>query len=72
MWLPNVRGIQALRGNLLIVSYMIVCGIAFMMFGFDQAVLGGLASSPGFLKAIDVRTYFFLGRMILRYRTDSI
>jgi MFS family permease len=54
VWHPNVQGIRSLRGNVLITSYMVVCGIAFIMFGYDQAVLGALSSNASLLKHIGV------------------
>ena len=52
----NPRGVEALRGNALLAAYLLSCGIGFMMFGYDQAVLGVLSTQPGFLKAIGVST----------------
>lgn len=50
----NVRGATSLRGNSLLLAYLLSCGIGFMMFGFDQAVLGTLSTQPAFLAAIGV------------------
>lgn len=54
MWIPHKLGIKALRGNVLVTAYMIVCGIAFIMFGYDQAVLGALSGNPSFLEHMGV------------------
>lgn len=59
MWTPNMLGIKALQGNVLVTAYMIVCGIAFIMFGYDQAVLGALSGNPSFLEHMGVSDYSF-------------
>jgi hypothetical protein len=54
MWHPNILGIKSLRGDVLVTAYMVVCGIAFIMFGYDQAVLGALSTNPSFLEHMGV------------------
>ena len=54
MWHLNILGIKSLRGNVLATAYMVVCGVAFIMFGYDQAVLGALSGNPSFLETMGV------------------
>ena len=59
MWHPNILGIKSLRGDALVTVYMVVCGIAFIMFGYDQAVLGALSGNPSFLEHMGVVNHLF-------------
>ncbi|EXJ61436.1 uncharacterized protein A1O5_11752 [Cladophialophora psammophila CBS 110553] len=54
MWQPNILGIKSLRGNALVTAYMVCCGIAFTMFGYDQAVVGALSNNPSLLHHMGV------------------
>jgi hypothetical protein len=69
MWQPNILGIRRLRGNALVTAYMVVCGIAFMMFGYDQAVVGALSSNPTLLKHMGAR---FQSLLLLHFFTNNI
>ncbi|KZO91659.1 general substrate transporter [Calocera viscosa TUFC12733] len=39
-----------MRGVGLVIAYTIACGVAFLLFGYDQGVMGGLVNSPYFLE----------------------
>ena len=59
MWHPNILGIKSLRDVVLVTAYMVICGIAFIMFGYDQAVLGALSGNPSFLEHMGVFGVYF-------------
>lgn len=56
---------------MLSLAYLASCGIGFMMFGYDQAVLGVLSTQPGFLAAIGVSTFIHITHKA-RHLTRSI
>ncbi|KZT59577.1 general substrate transporter [Calocera cornea HHB12733] len=39
-----------IRGTPLLIAYLSACGLAFLLFGYDQGVMGGLVNSPYFLE----------------------
>ncbi|KAK4935383.1 hypothetical protein LTR10_023561 [Elasticomyces elasticus] len=72
MWQPNILGIKSLRGNKLVSAYMIVCGVAFMMFGYDQAVLGALSSNPSLLHHMGTTNPLIVGCIVAIFSIGAI
>ncbi|KIW35512.1 uncharacterized protein PV07_02203 [Cladophialophora immunda] len=72
MWHPNFLGVKSLRGDVLVTAYMVVCGIAFIMFGYDQAVLGALSGNPSFLEHMGTTDPLIIGCIIAIFSIGAI
>lgn len=63
--LENVRPFCKLRGTTLLWCITLCSASAFLLFGYDQGVLGGLTTQPTFLDAMGV------SRAAMTCRSDS-
>jgi hypothetical protein len=52
--LENLRPFSHLRGTTLLWCITLSSASAFLLFGYDQGVLGGLTTQPTFLTAMGV------------------
>ncbi|KAJ5378266.1 General substrate transporter [Penicillium cataractarum] len=58
---------ENLRGRALRASVAVSAGSAYLLFGYDQGVLGGLVSQPSFLGAIGNPSPTYLGTIVALY-----
>ena len=58
--------LQNLRGSALIWAITLSSGSCYVLFGYDQGVLGGLVAQPSFLKAIGNPSASYLGTIVAR------
>ncbi|KAM5369061.1 hypothetical protein ACJZ2D_009156 [Fusarium nematophilum] len=61
-----------LRGKLLRGAISFSAGSAYLLFGYDQGVLGGLVAQPSFLDAIDNPSPSFLGLIVALYNVGCL
>jgi hypothetical protein len=66
--LENVAPFSHLRGTPLIWSITLCSASAFLLFGYDQGVLGGLTTQPTFLDAMGVRAIVIASKIHLLIR----
>ncbi|KAL3450246.1 general substrate transporter [Aspergillus insuetus] len=60
---PSMR----LQGRALSVGITFACGIAFMLFGYDQGVFGGILSNPAFQEQFDHPDATIEGQIVSSY-----
>ena len=63
---------QKLRGSALIWAITLSSGSCYVLFGYDQGVLGGLVSQPSFLNAIGNPNPSYLGTIIALYNLGCL
>ncbi|KAI9168093.1 Sugar transporter STL1 [Paramyrothecium foliicola] len=63
---------QTLRGKALRIAITVSAGSAYLLFGYDQGVLGGLVTDPSFLSAIDNPSPSFLGLIVALYNIGCL
>lgn len=61
-----------LRGRLLQVAIFVSAGSAYLLFGYDQGVLGGLVSQPNFLSAINNPSSSYLGTIVALFNIGCL
>lgn len=61
-----------LQGRSLQVAIAVSAGSAYLLFGYDQGVLGGLVSYPGFLSAIDNPSAGYLGTIVALFNIGCL
>ena len=61
-----------LRGNALVSMITISSASCYLLFGYDQGVLGGLVNQPSFLAAIGNPTPGYLGTIIALYNIGCL
>ncbi|OJJ55387.1 hypothetical protein ASPSYDRAFT_183410 [Aspergillus sydowii CBS 593.65] len=61
-----------LRGKALRLAIATSSGSAYLLFGYDQGVLGGLVSQPSFLSAIGNPTSGFLGTIVALFNIGCL
>ncbi|KIX94522.1 uncharacterized protein Z520_09908 [Fonsecaea multimorphosa CBS 102226] len=61
-----------LRGSALIWAITLSSGSCYLLFGYDQGVLGGLVSQPSFLEAIGNPNASFLGTIVALYNVGCL
>lgn len=60
---PSLR----LQGRTLSVGITVACGLAFMLFGYDQGVFGGILSNPAFQEQFDHPDATIEGQIVSSY-----
>ncbi|CAG8126425.1 unnamed protein product [Penicillium salamii] len=61
-----------LQGRSLQIAIAVSAGSAYLLFGYDQGVLGGLVSYPGFLSAIDNPSAGYLGTIVALFNIGCL
>ncbi|CRL29841.1 Sugar/inositol transporter [Penicillium camemberti] len=61
-----------LQGRSLQSAIAVSAGSAYLLFGYDQGVLGGLVSYPGFLAAIDNPSSGYLGTIVALFNIGCL
>jgi MFS family permease len=61
-----------LRGNALVSMITLSSASSYLLFGYDQGVLGGLVSQPGFLAAIGNPASGYLGTIVALYNIGCL
>lgn len=61
-----------LEGRSLQVAISVSAGSAYLLFGYDQGVLGGLVSYPGFLAAIGNPSSGYLGTIVALFNIGCL
>lgn len=61
-----------LRGQPLVVAITISSGSCYLLFGYDQGVLGGLVTQPSFLNAIGNPNEGYLGAIVALYNIGCL
>lgn len=61
-----------LRGRSLQVAIVVSAGSAYLLFGYDQGVLGGLVSQPSFLSAIGNPSSQYLGTIVALFNIGCL
>ncbi|KAJ9497336.1 hypothetical protein H2202_007140 [Exophiala xenobiotica] len=64
--------LRTLRGPALIWAITLSSGSCYLLFGYDQGVLGGLVSQPSFLDAIGNPDASFLGTIVALYNVGCL
>ena len=64
--------LRNLRGNALISAITISSASCYLMFGYDQGVLGGLIAQPSFLNAIGNPSSSYLGTIVALYNIGCL
>ncbi|OJI96482.1 hypothetical protein ASPVEDRAFT_78250 [Aspergillus versicolor CBS 583.65] len=62
----NSSGLR-LQGRVLSVGITVACGLAFMLFGYDQGVFGGILSNPAFQKQFNHPDATIEGQIVSSY-----
>lgn len=60
------------EGHFLQVAITVSAGSAYMLFGYDQGVLGGLVSQPNFLSAIGNPSSSYLGTIVALFNIGCL
>lgn len=61
-----------LRGRSLQAAIFVSAGSAYLLFGYDQGVLGGLVSQPSFLSAIGMPNPNYLGTIVALFNIGCL
>jgi len=61
-----------LEGRSLQTAIAVSAGSAYLLFGYDQGVLGGLVSYPGFLSAIGNPSSGYLGTIVALFNIGCL
>ncbi|KAJ6092308.1 hypothetical protein N7467_004277 [Penicillium canescens] len=61
-----------LEGRSLQIAIAVSAGSAYLLFGYDQGVLGGLVSNPGFLEAIGNPSSGYLGTIVALFNIGCL
>lgn len=61
-----------LQGRPLQIAISMSAGSAYLLFGYDQGVLGGLVSYPGFLSAIGNPSSGYLGTIVALFNIGCL
>ncbi len=64
--------ITELEGRALTVGITLTCGVAFMLFGFDQGVFGGILGNPQFMSTFKHPTPTIQGQIVSTYDIGCI
>jgi MFS family permease len=75
LWISSAQTaimLRNLRGNALISAITISSASCYLMFGYDQGVLGGLIAQPSFLNAIGNPSSSYLGTIVALYNIGCL
>lgn len=65
-------GSSFLKGNVLVAAITSVCASGFLLFGYDQGVMGGVVVSAEFLKTMDHPSSIMLGTITSLYDVGAV
>ena len=69
---PRLTNMFEPKGRFLQVAITVSAGSAYMLFGYDQGVLGGLVSQPSFLSAIGNPSTGYLGTIVALFNIGCL
>jgi hypothetical protein len=69
---PAIMWITELEGRSLTIGITVTCGVAFMLFGFDQGVFGGILGNPRFMSTFKNPTPTIQGQIVSTYDIGCI